>query len=578
LPELSKEKLRLLETEGHIVALGGPGSGKTYISLLKAAREIKEQRLLSGQHILFLSFARATIARVTQEAGSLIPLSSRKAIEINTYHGFAWRLLQSHAYLLNANKPIRLLPPPEAASRLATFDLASRSTEKHRLFSEEGFLHFDLFAGVCCELLSRSRSLLKIVCDAYPIIILDEFQDTNSDEWELIQVIGRHSTLIALADADQRIYEFRGADPKRISDFIDAFSPAQFDFGSENNRSNGTDIVAFGNDLLSGTNNGKRYQNVTVHKYQVRKGIALHSELKLTVLKRCAKLRSLGVSDWSLAILVPTKQLMIDVSDYLGTEQRFSNGARLGILPHEVALETAGPALAALVIASLLEGASSTDSIARTLILDLCEHVRGRKGNESPSRTQLDLAAALNGYVNTGSIRGTKRKALIAECEQIAQTRIEAVLSGDPSEDWLAVRQLLNDAVAESLQQVAEDSKYLRLLHRGTLLRSRLSGIWRATGGYVGAADAVRDALLQEHFSTSIQVGRGIHVMTIHKSKGKEFEEVVIYEGSHQGRLVRIAASENEVAQSRLALRVAATRAKKHTTILTPKHDVCRFL
>jgi DNA helicase-2/ATP-dependent DNA helicase PcrA len=578
LSELSKEKLRLLETQGHIQVLGGPGSGKTYISLLKADREINEQRLLNGQRILFLSFARATIARVTQEAGVLISALSRKVIEINTYHGFAWRLLQSHAYLLNKNRPIRLLPPPEAASRLATFDPMARPAEKERLFVEEGFLHFDLFAGVCCELLSRSRSLLKIVCDAYPIVILDEFQDTNSDEWQLIQVIGRYSTLIALADADQRIYEFRGADPKRISDFIGAFSPAQFDFGSENNRSNGTDIVAFGNDLLSGANKGKSYKNVTVDKYQVRRGIGLHSQLKLTVIKRCASLRTLGLKDWSLAVLVPTKQLMIDVSDYLGTEQRFSSGTRLGILPHEVALETAGPALAAVVIAGLLEGASNTEAIAKRLIRDLCEHVRGRKGNDSPSRTQLELAGALDGYVNTGAVRGPKRKALIAECGQIAQTRMQLVLTGDPSEDWLAVRQLLSDATAESLQQVAEDAKYLRLLHRGALLRSRLSSIWRATSGYVGAANAVRDALLQEHFSTSVRVRRGIHVMTIHKSKGKEFEEVIIYEGSHQGRIVRVTASAKDIAQSRLALRVAATRAMKHTTILTPRHDVCRFL
>ena len=66
--------------------------------------------------------------------------------------------------------------------------------------------------------------------------------------------------------------------------------------------------------------------------------------------------------------------------------------------------------------------------------------------------------------------------------------------------------------------------------------------------------------------------------MNIHKSKGKEFDEVVIYEGSHQGRIIRTAASEKDVAQSRLALRVAVTRAMKHTTILTPSHDACRFL
>lgn len=578
MPTIGKDKLRLLETRGHILALGGPGSGKTYIALLKAEHEITGERLLPGQRVLFLSFARATIARVAQEAGILMSASSRSLIEINTYHGFAWSLLQSHAYLVNPNKPIRLLPPPEAASRLARFDQAARDNEKTRLFVEEGFLHFDLFASVCSDLLTRSRSLLRIICDAYPVIILDEFQDTNSDEWQLIQVIGKHSTLVALADTDQRIYEFRGADPKRITDFTGVFTPTQFDFGSENNRSNGTDIVTFGNDLLSGINKTKTYQNVTILKYQLRRGIGLHADLKFTVLKRCVSLRSQRLNNWSLAILVPTKQLMLDVSDYLGNEQRFTNGKRLGILPHEVALETAGPSLAAVVIASLLEGGKDLDSITKNLVSNLCEHIRGRKGNDSPSQADLDLADALMGFVEFGTIRGHKRRNLTNDCLRIAELRMSIEFSGDPSADWLVVRQLLQEADSKTLQQVSEDAKYLRLLHKGALLRSRLSNSWRSTGSYAGASNAVRDALLQEHFSGSIRVRRGIHVMTIHKSKGKQFEEVIIYEGSHQGRIVRVTASEKEIAQARLALRVAATRAMNHTTILTPRHDVCRFL
>ena len=71
---------------------------------------------------------------------------------------------------------------------------------------------------------------------------------------------------------------------------------------------------------------------------------------------------------------------------------------------------------------------------------------------------------------------------------------------------------------------------------------------------------------------------RGVNVMTMHKSKGKEFDEVFIYEGSHQGRIVCANASDNEVAQARLALRVAVTRAVSRTTILSPKSDMCVFL
>ena len=111
-------------------------------------------------------------------------------------------------------------PPPDRAFRAAagggaacTPDRGRAGGGRLRLFREEGLLHFDLFAESAAELLHRSPPLAEIISSAYPVIILDEFQDTNPAEWRLMQALGKWSTLIALADPDQRIYEFRGADP-----------------------------------------------------------------------------------------------------------------------------------------------------------------------------------------------------------------------------------------------------------------------------------------------------------------------------------------------------------------------------
>jgi DNA helicase-2/ATP-dependent DNA helicase PcrA len=269
---------------------------------------------------------------------------------------------------------------------------------------------------------------------------------------------------------------------------------------------------------------------------------------------------------------------MLEVSDYLAVEQKFTTGKRLPSVSHEVALETTGPALAAVMIASLLEGSATKVDAVQRMILDLCVHIRGRKGNDSPNQGELRLAGALGSYVSSGAIHGPKRKLVVEECHRIADERQGFQLSGNSWEDWLGVRRLLADSKADAIRQVAEDAKYVGLLHKGATLRSRLSELWRATGGYAGAASAIRDALLQEHFSASTKVWRGVHVMTIHKSKGKEFDEVLVYERSHHGRIVRADATPNDVAQARLALRVAITRAMKRATILTPKNDVCVFL
>ena len=65
--------------------------------------------------------------------------------------------------------------------------------------------------------------------------------------------------------------------------------------------------------------------------------------------------------------------------------------------------------------------------------------------------------------------------------------------------------------------------------------------------------------------------------MTVRKSKGKEFDEVVIYDGLFQG-IVRDPSNEKAVAQNRLALRVTVTHAIKRANILIPKKNPCPFL
>jgi DNA helicase-2/ATP-dependent DNA helicase PcrA len=570
--DLSPQKQELLGADGNLLVLGGPGSGKTTIALLKASREIRPGRLAVGQRIIFLSFARATIARVIQRAGKLLEEETSRVLEINTYHGFIWRLIRSHGYLLRSGR-IALLPPPQAAARLARIKSeAARDAEKRRLFDEEGLLHFDLFASVAANLLWKSQALRRIICDAYPIIVLDEFQDTNADEWAFIKTLGTASTLIALADAEQRIYEFRGADPRRIGEFTEQFQPSIFDFGAENHRSDGRDITAFGNDLLRGTNRERAYNDVTVERYGFYRGLNALFPLKCTVLKRARAMEIANPGDWSLAVLVPTKRLMLQVSDYLGAS---SDG--LPSLSHDVLLDSEGPALAAVLISGLLEGGEPAD-LAPRLIRDLCEHISGRRGgSEVPPQGDLDLVGALANFLRTGQVRGRKRQRIVEGAKSIGDARRALNLTGNPEQDWLAVRRLLAESGLEEYVQVAEDARYLRLLHKGAALRSRLSELWRAYGDYRGAPGAVEDALLQEHFVASVRDWRWIHVMTLHKSKGKEFTEVVILDGAYH-RLLWPNASDNEKAQALLALRVAVTRAMQNATIMTPKRDACEFL
>jgi len=575
--KLSTEKQKVIDAVGNILVTGGPGSGKTTIALLKARHIINSGDLQREQKILFLSFARATISRVEQHAKSSLGTLSMVNMEIATYHSFMWSILKSHGYLLTG-KNVRLLPPHEATVRLSGIKSTETAQEKERLFADDSLLHFDLFASKCAEVLKRSQKLLKIISRAYPVIILDEFQDTNASEWDFISLLGANSTMIVLADPEQRIYDFKGADPKRIGQFVTAFDPQTFDFGTENNRSNGTDILEYGNDLLTGRNKEKEYSNVTVLYYQPFSKNNHLIKLKCHILSRLKANKD--NPGWSLAVLVPSNTLMITISDFLEKKQILSDKKKLPTIHHEVAVETAGPILASILIAKLMDEGSRKVCTPLDIIPDLCEHILGRRGdNKAVPQNDQKLTKALMDYAKKNNIqapiRGAVSQRIIAECQRISSACNRIVFTGDVAIDWISVRSLFNNTTADCVKRIYDDSMFIKLLRKGSSLNNSLGQIWRGDGNYIGASTAIKNAIKQEHFATTTKTWDGINVMTIHKAKGKEFDEVIIYDGAFPGQRI---VYKDEIDKARINLRVAVTRAKSSVIILTPQTEPCCLL
>ena len=400
--KICEKRKRLLSSPNNLIVLGGPGSGKTTIALIKAKKEV--ELLSNGQKILFLSFARATVARVVESASRHIDRVSLKFIEINTYHGFFWNILRSHGYLVNKNYPFTIMNAANEAVKMANIKTEKRKIKRQEIFEREGFIAFDLFAPVTKKLLWGAKKLRNIISRAYPVIIVDEFQDTDVEQWEIVKLLNENSRIIALADPNQRIYGFRGADPARIDQFIKQIKPEQFDFENENNRSLNTDIIMFGEDLLIGANQGKEYNDVKISSYHSReKNRHKMYSLKTKVIEGIRRLKK-NLNDWSIAILLPTKVQMLQASNYFSSEKD-----KLQAIEHDVAIDSEGPELAGYLFARLLEKFYSSEEIKKEIIVHLVAHLKGRKGNTPPTQKDLKLFMDLESFLENNKIRRRKK-------------------------------------------------------------------------------------------------------------------------------------------------------------------------
>src|ERR1700694_4777166 len=89
--KICAERQRVLDAAGHVIVLGGPGSGKTTIAFKKALVRI-ETGMLLGQSVLFLSFSRAAVARIVQASRLELPRKDRALLDVQTFHSFFWDL------------------------------------------------------------------------------------------------------------------------------------------------------------------------------------------------------------------------------------------------------------------------------------------------------------------------------------------------------------------------------------------------------------------------------------------------------------------------------------------------------
>jgi Superfamily I DNA and RNA helicases len=561
--KLSDTAENALQSECPVLVLGGPGSGKTTLSLLKAKSYVSE--LAPEQAILFLSFSRAAVRQVEIRCRDLLNAEEQRSIEVRIYHSFALDVLKTHGRLLTGTPPRILYPSEETLLKSRHSGLWEK--EAKRLAVEEGRYVFGEFASAANKLLVGSKAVAKLIADKYPVVILDEFQDTNDSQWELVKTLSLRSRMVFLADPDQRIFDYdKHVSAERLQHLRDDLRPAEFDLGGDNHRSPNSGILAYANAVL----HNKALPAVPEIQTLCHNSNNFGEIVHLAVLATLSELQEKGIERPSVAVLARTNAMVAKTSDCLSQDHEFRSRPMKPIV-HDVLWDAGLTTAAALVVASILEWtalpkvtalAQTFELIAEYFDMKNASNSKGVKYAQESSKKFSNEAKSLKAG-SEPSYKVTKHfgKAYDSGLQ----------FAGRPADDWLKARDLL-DITTDNLDRVLGDVKFVRLFRATDQIGGCLSDLWDRHGNYINASDLLRRPLSMQSLQSDYREPAGCSLMTVHKAKGKEFDGVVIVDGNPKkaDAFFREKASSSKRESARRLLRVAITRARHRVLLVRP--------
>lgn len=107
----------------------------------------------------------------------------------------------------------------------APFDFVEVFVEYAQQCKQQGLLDFNDLQSRALALLKSHEDVANRFKHRFAALFVDEFQDTNDTQYEWLQcIVGPRSCVMAVGDDDQSIYRFRGAEPKNMGRFLADFA------------------------------------------------------------------------------------------------------------------------------------------------------------------------------------------------------------------------------------------------------------------------------------------------------------------------------------------------------------------
>ena len=305
---LNKEqKEAVLTVGGPLLLLAGAGSGKTRVLTHRIAYMIDEIGV-NPWHILAITFTNKAAGEMRERVDNLVGFGSEQ-IWVATFHSTCVKILRRHIdrlgfdngftiYDTDDQKAVikdickrfqidtkqlkeraimsaissakdELISPLEyeinAFGDFTKKKIASVYKEYQAILKRSNALDFDDLIMKTVELFKSCPDVLYNYQERFKYIMVDEYQDTNTAQFELIRLLAdRHHNLCVVGDDDQSIYKFRGANIRNILDYEKVYPEAKVIKLEQNYRSTGN-ILNAANQVIK-NNKGRKAKSLWTEK------------------------------------------------------------------------------------------------------------------------------------------------------------------------------------------------------------------------------------------------------------------------------------------------------------------------
>ena len=258
-----QQKAAVLHTEGPLLILAGAGTGKTSVLTSRLAHIIYN-KLAFPNNILAVTFTNKAAKEMQLRIGNIIGNAVEGMNWLGTFHSIGTKLLRMHAELVDLKSDftildtddqlkvikevIRLLdidekqfPPrlflsfidqcknkgltPEKVNTEIDLDfIHEKSIEVYKNYQKRlktlNSVDFGDLLMLPLQILIKNEAILDKFQSTFKYILVDEYQDTNTVQYQLLRILSQKNRNIAcVGDDDQSIYGWRGADVNNILNF-----------------------------------------------------------------------------------------------------------------------------------------------------------------------------------------------------------------------------------------------------------------------------------------------------------------------------------------------------------------------